>query len=184
MTSCPFTRGRTITRCLDDLARDHPSIRALEVGRIRSVTETTGHSTKHIACHPAVATLVSVDASAATRKPALEVVAAEHHGKIEFVDQDAIAWLADADPAVVGTFDFIYLDGLNDADFCLKVLALAATVAAPGAIIIQDDTDGPPNVVKGDRVKPYAYGHPELFEVLADVPHDVTCHGMLVLRMP
>ena len=174
------TRPHVITHWLDHLAHQLPSIRALEVGRIRSVTETRGHSTKHIACHPAVATLVSIDASPATRGPTLEIVPIEHHHKIELVDADAITWLESTNDR---EFDFAYLDGRNDAKFCLDLLLLAVRVVTSGAIIIQDDTDGPAGVVKGREIKPYVSEHPDVFKVLEDVPRDATCHGLLVMQV-
>ena len=73
-----MTRGDTIVRSLDILARNRPAeepwIRVLEIGRIRSVTEIRGHSTLYLAQHPAVKTVTTVDINPATRAPTLEIV--------------------------------------------------------------------------------------------------------------
>jgi len=181
-------RGQTITRWLDKLAasqkRKQPWIHALEVGRIRSVTETKGHSTVYIARHPAVERVTTLDIRACTRAPTLAVVPAVFHHKLEFVDADAVQWLAGELPANGHTFDFMYLDGRNDAVHCLSVLELCIGLSKPWTIMLLDDTDKR-YAQKGILAVPYVKTHGEIFDVLEEVPadrHGATCQGILVAR--
>jgi len=183
-----MTRGETIKKWLDYLAAEMeqagPWIRAFEVGRIRLVDETKGHSTLHIVTHHAVERLTTLDIAPKTRQPTLAVVPDRFHGKLEFVDADAVEWLSGAVAEDGHKFDFMYLDGLNNAEHCLAVLELCIGLSESWTVIVIDDTDTR-YAKKGVLVVPYIEEHAELFEVLERVPADrngATCQGMFVVR--
>lgn len=172
-----FTRARVIHESLDTL--DAP-VAALEVGRLRDPRETRGHSTLHIAAHPRVARLVSIDIAPETEAVCLRFLPAALLARIEFVNMDAVTWLRGH---ARGKFQFFYLDGLNEAGHCRAVLEACLPVAAPGALFVLDDTDRPDVAHKGDLVLPYIAQRPELFAVVCSVPHDAYCHGETVLKL-
>jgi len=181
-----MTRQATIAKWLDFMLAKNsaatPWIQALEVGRIRMADETKGHSTLHIATHPGVARLVSIDITPKTEGVTREVVPAEACERVEFVNADSVEWMAAAVGDGHAPFDFIYLDGLNDAQHVLAELELSLGLAREGTIIILDDTDGR-FARKGDLAVPYAKAHPRFFEIVDDIPADKTCQGMLVVQV-
>ena len=181
-----MTRAKTLIKWLDVLMlnseRATPWVRALEVGRIRFADEVRGHSTLHIATHAVVKSLLSIDESPATRGVTLEVVPAEFAEKIEFIDADSVQWMAETVARDGRKFDFIYLDGLNDAEHVLAELQLCIGLSHKGTIIIIDDVDER-YARKGDLAVPYAKKHENLFTVEEEVMADETCQGMLVLSV-
>lgn len=181
-----MTRAKWLRWWLDALRRQRKwapeSVRALEVGRIRSKTETTGHSTLHIVRHPAIRELVTIDVNDWTRAVTLDVVPPAYHHRLTFIDGNAIEWLAERVAEGEGKFEFMYLDGPNNADACYAIFMLAVGVAKPNAIIILDDA----NVRRTEKcklIRPYIDRHPDLFEIKHEVPADKTCHGLLVIEV-
>lgn len=174
-----FTRARILHETLDSL--DGP-VDALEVGRLRDERETCGHSTLHIAVHPNIRRLTSVDIEPYTEKVCRGFLPQSALEKIEFVNADAVPWLSQLVATDGRRFGFFYLDGLNDADHCRAVLVECQALAEPGAIFILDDTDSPDVAEKGVLTRAYVETHPEVFEIVREVPHDATCHGQTVIR--
>ena len=155
-------------------------MRCLEIGRLRDPKETTGHSTLHIAANGGVRELVTVDANPETRAACLAVIPERLHSKLGFVDADAVDWLAEAVAVGVEPFDFIYLDGPNEAEACLAIFQLSYGLSRPGTLIMMDDT-GETN--KGILSIPWIKARPDLFAVEHEIPKDKTCHGMTVVRV-
>lgn len=155
-------------------------MRCLEIGRTRDICEFTGHSTLHIAINNGVKTLVSVDVNPATRATALAILPPTCHSKMEFADADAIDWLSNAVADEVEPFDFIYLDGPNDAEACLAIFQLSYGLSKPGTLIMMDDTM---ETHKGVLSIPWIKARKDLFLVEHEIPRDKTCHGMTVVRV-
>lgn len=176
------TRRRILRKWLTERAKVVPQMRVLEIGRLRSRTEIRGHSTLHIACHPAVAVLVSVDHNPKTEAVARDMIPGDALRKVQFVNEDSVEWMGEYVGADGEPFDFFYLDGLNDAEHVLAELELTLGMATPGAVVIVDDTDHR-YATKGDKAVPYARRHPEYFRILEDVEADRTCQGQIVLEV-
>ena len=174
------TRHRTILKWLTRLEAAKPSLRALEIGRMRSVSEAVGHSTLFIAEHPAVAHLISIDIDPATEIVTRGQLAANTLPKMRFLNGDSglmlkLLWLSG-----VRGLDYAYLDGASNARQVLWDLQLTLPLCRKGAYIILDDTDHACDV-KGDLAVPYAQTHPQWCKVVEMVPRDATSQGQAVL---
>ena len=176
-----MTRKRILLKYLDLLALEGCRIRALEIGRMRDVTETVGHSTLHIASHPAVRELVSVDMSEATERVCRTHIPPDALAKITFINMPSTDWLARARREAVPLFDFAYIDGASDAQQCLVDVAGNLALLRSGGIMIQDDVDHRFDV-KGDLTVPWLRGMPRAFHILEEVPADDTSQGQIVVR--
>lgn len=177
------TRQKDIEKWLSRLAAStgRTNLRALEVGRLRSKTETVGHSTLHIMAHPAVGELVSIDKNGATEAVSREMLGTLAEN-VTFINDDSAKALEYLRVQYAGPFDFIYLDGASDADICHADLLGALPLTRKGTIIILDDVDRRFDV-KGNINVPWCKEHPDIVRIVENVPADATSQGQLVLEV-
>ena len=177
-----MTRRNTIVKYLDWLAAQRgegQSIMAMEIGRLRDVAETVGHSTLFIAEHPAVARLVSVDLNPDTERVCRGFLPPAMLAKVEFVNMPSTAWLEHGGQEGL-RFDFAYVDGASDAAQCLIDIQGTLRLLRQGGIMIQDDVDHRFDV-KGDLSVPWLKSKPWRCDVLEEVPADATSQGQIVV---
>jgi predicted O-methyltransferase YrrM len=177
-----FTRPWYIDRWLDKRAKEagHKML-AMEVGRVRMQGERTGQSTLYIATHASVAEFYSIDVNPKTEAVCRSFFPQAALDKITFVNANGVKWLQGKQAQDLRA-DFIYLDAANKAEQGRRLLVACARIAAPGCIVLMDDTDHPATF-KGRAAIPYALQHPETFRVEQAIKRDRTSQGMTAIRI-
>jgi len=137
----PAHRAWNLLIPMQTLVEEHGGIQILEIGSMRVNTEEyakgDGHSTLHFAqfAQDTESIFTSVDLDISCADAALEEAGLRYD--VNLVQHDGLQFMQNT----WNFFDFIYLDGPDDAEYTLKLFEQAERLCKSGGIIALDDCE-------------------------------------------